>query len=121
MKEALLSETVKWLEPFAIVLVSGAVTWVLAQIRLKYKSETAQNILSHMDEFAKLVVLEMDQTLVQPFKLATADGKLTKQEVDQIKTTAIRRFETLLGDQGLKKARAIFGDVSSALYTMIEA
>jgi hypothetical protein len=121
MKEALIAEVAKQVLPLVEVLLALMGTWVMHQLRLRYKSETASNILDRFERLAGAVVKELDQTIVQGLKARSSDGQLTKEEVNEVFTNALVRLEQLAGDKGMKELQGAFGDGQKAIRTLVEA
>jgi len=106
--------------PIVLLALSAMATWVMSQLRTKLKSETSSVLLGQLDHLVELVVRELEQTMVKPFKEKADEGQLTKDEAGKILQQAKLQVMKLLGDK--KSALNIaFGDVESTVVTMIEA
>jgi len=103
---------------FSILCMLGAMA--MHALRLKLRSENGVLLLDKLDRLATVVVLEIEQTIVQPAKQASDSGKLTTETATVVKAQAIKRFLALLGDKN-SVLRKSFGDVESVAETLIEA
>lgn len=66
------------------------------------------------------VVSGLNQELVNDMKLANTDGKLTKEEIEDIKEKAIKRVFNILGENGTLILKSAYGDLSQLVDSKIE-
>ncbi len=104
-----------------LVGLSGLGASLMLAARGKTKNLQLLQLLELVEHFGQLVVLEIDQTLVQPIKHASDDGKLTPQEIDEIKGKAIARFKELMGTTRMDALQKHFGSTMQLINTQIEA
>lgn len=100
------------LEVLAPILVAG-LTWLSAKlaqlIKAKVKNEYLRGVLVRLDEAVFTAVKELQQTVVDAIKEATADGKITEAEKQRIKQAAIDNVKSHLGPKGLEELGHILG------------
>lgn len=104
----------------AFAVVCAFVSWAMAALRRKLQSEQYVTLLDRLDKLATIVVLELEQTVVQPAKQLAEDGKLSKEVALKVKQDAVTRFMAMLGDKD-SPLRKAFGDLAGAAETLIEA
>lgn len=82
-------------------LVLSILTWLCAElarlINAKVKDANTRNILNRLDDSVFMVVRELEQVMVEKLKAANADGKLTDQEVADIKKAALDNLFKYMG------------------------
>jgi len=103
---------------FSLLCLVGAMAMEALRARLKGQNFTA--LFDKLDRLATIVVLEIEQTVVQPAKQQAESGKLTPELAKIIKMQAVQRLMALLGNNS-SDLRKAFGDVESAVETLIEA
>lgn len=103
---------------FSLLCVVSAMAMQALRSRLKGQNFVA--LFDKLDRLATVIVLEIEQTVVQPAKQQSESGKLTPELAKIIKTQAVKRLMALLGDDS-SDLRKAFGDVEGAAETLIEA
>ncbi len=78
-------------------LVSAGITYLTAQAAKRIKHQTASRLLSDLSSIAGNVVREMNQTIVDDLKKKSADGKLSKEDAEQVRDAAVERVKQLVG------------------------
>jgi hypothetical protein len=100
------------LEVLAPIVVAG-LTWLSAKlaqlIQAKVKNEYLRGMLVRLDEAVFTAVKDLQQTVVDAIKAATADGKITEVEKQRIKQAAIDNVKSHLGTKGLAELGQILG------------
>ncbi len=91
------------------VCVLGALGLLLNKVKAKFHSDLVDNLTYRMRTFAKMVVDDLENTIVADLKAAAADGKLDDGEKARIKAHAIAELEQHFGLQGLKEFAAAMG------------
>lgn len=103
----------------------AALTWgasKLAQlVRAKVQNEDLRGLLIRLDEAVLTTVKDLQQTLVDKLKAASADGKITEAEKKQIKSTAIAAVRSNLGTKGLDTVAKVFGSKDAALEGLLSS
>ena len=68
----------------AITLIGVLGAWLIAQIGKKEQLATINGAVAELTDAAEVTVLELQQTVVDGLKAASADGKLTQEEVAEL-------------------------------------
>lgn len=108
----------KVLEILSPVLLA-ALTWAAAKlaqlIRAKVRSEYLRQVLVRLDEAVFTAVKDLQQSVVEEIKAASADGKITDEEKKRIKERALASVRSHLGAKGISEVGAILGLDAGAL------
>jgi hypothetical protein len=108
----------KILEILSPVLLA-ALTWAAAKlaqlIRAKVRSEYLRQVLVRVDEAVFTAVKDLQQSVVEEIKAASADGKITDEEKKRIKERAITSVKSHLGTKGISEVGTILGLEAGAL------
>jgi hypothetical protein len=110
---------------YAVPFVTTAITIVLTMagiyLHRNYQNSKLTQALFILDQIVINVVQELNQTVVVDLKAARADGKLTRDEAEQIKHKAIEMALKRLGGDMLKTIQVYMGPITNLLATKIEA
>ena len=102
----------KILEILSPVLLA-ALTWAAAKlaqlIRAKVKSEYLRGALVRLDDAVFTAVKDLQQSVVEEIKAASADGKITDDEKKRIKEKALVSVKSHLGTKGLSELATVLG------------
>lgn len=102
----------KILEILSPVLLA-ALTWAAAKaaelVRAKVKNEYLKGVLVRLDDAVFTAVKELQQSVVDEIKRASADGKITDEEKRRIKEKALTTVKSHLGNKGLAELAKILG------------
>ena len=106
-------------------LLLAALTWAAAKlaqlIRAKVQNEYLKGVLVRVDDAVFTAVKDLQQTVVEQIKAASADGKITDDEKKQIKDKALAAVKSHLGTKGLAEAAAILGLGGGALEGLLSS
>jgi hypothetical protein len=121
-----LQQVLAALVPLVVSLLGLAGTWLMAVIRSKVKSEQARGMLLRLSEQASDVVLELEQTAVAGLRKRSADGKLDRNDIEQLQSLAIAKLKEHLGTHGKASALKVLGfkdeaELEAVLRAKIEA
>lgn len=95
MNEVIIETAVQILAVLLITLIGILGTWVTSKIAKRNELASINTATNEVIAAAQLTVLELQQTVVEGLKAASADGKLTQDE--------IAKLGTLLVDMTMKK------------------
>ena len=95
MNEVIIETAVQILTVLLITLIGVLGTWVTSKIAKRNELASINTATNEVIGAAQLTVLELQQTVVEGLKAASADGKLTQDE--------IAKLGTLLVDMTMKK------------------
>jgi len=108
----------KVLEILSPVLLA-ALTWVAAKLaqllRAKIKNEYLKGALVRLDDAILVAVKDLQQSVVDEIKAASADGKISDDEKKRIKEKALANVKAHLGTKGLSELATILGLDGGAL------
>lgn len=112
------------LQVLSPVLVAG-LTWLAARlaalIRVRVANEYLRGVLLRLGDATLTATKELQQTVVDEIKAASADGKISADERRRIKAAAIANVKSHLGPKGVAEFGRILGLADSALDALIAA
>lgn len=113
-----------------VTIASLVVTWMLTQLS-NYITNKSEEVKSKTDnestkryiEIATSTVTEvvdyLNHSVVNDLKIAAQDGRLTQEEVDQIKTTARVQVMSILSAEAIQALQQVYGDINSLIDTWV--
>jgi len=102
-------EVVKILSPVLLAALT-AVTAKFAQlIRARVHNEYLQGLLLRLDDAVVTAVKDLQQTTVERIKAASADGKISDEEKQQIRAAALAAVKSHLGANGRAEVAKLLG------------
>ena len=113
-----------------VTIASLVVTWMLTQLS-NYITSKSEEVNSKTDnesikryiEIATSTVTEvvdyLNHSVVNDLKIASQDGRLTQEEVDQIKTTARVQVMSILSAEAIQALQQVYGDINSLIDTWV--
>lgn len=106
-------------------LLLAALTWAAAKlaqlIRAKVQNEYLKGVLVRLDDAVFTAVKDLQQSVVEQIKAASADGKITDDEKKQIKERALASVKSHVGTKGLAEAAKVLGLEGGALETLLSS
>jgi hypothetical protein len=125
VNEAVVPEIIGDMAIYTLPFITTGITVVLTMAGLylhrNYQNSKLIQALLILDQIVIDVVRELNQTVVDELKAAKADGKLTRDEAEQIKHKAIEMILNRVGGDMLKTIQIYMGPITSLLVTKIEA
>ena len=115
MENIIIETVVQIFAAMLLMLISLLGTWLTA--KLAKRTELA-NIAAATDEatrVAQQTVLELQQTVVDNLKAASADGKLTKEEIAELKELLLDGAMDKLSDTAKNMLTAAGVDISAVI------
>lgn len=113
LKSALLSLFVQHVLPILATGIGLLGAWALAKLAQKLDSDGKGSKVARLGAWAahlaSTVVADLEVTLRPKLKASTADGKLTPEEVKQLRDEALARLKALAGEKGLEELRKALG------------
>lgn len=113
-------ELIQILAPLAVAVVTTLVSWGLTElsryVRAKTNNENAAMAMESLTSIVRTAVSEAGQT----FKRAAADGKLTTDEIAEIKNLTIARVHQLVPVEVKKNAEKLVADLDQYIVARIE-
>lgn len=92
----------------------------IKQIKQLTKNQTVKNALDSVEDTVADVVVYLKTTTVSQIKEASADGKLTKEEITEIVGQAKRRILAIISEDSLLILNDVIDDVDAWLENKIE-
>ena len=106
------------------VLLAG-LTWLVARavalIRARVQNEFLRGVLLRLGDATLTATKELQQTVVDEIKAASADGKIVADERRRIKAAAVANVKSHLGPKGIAEFARILGLADGALDALIGA
>ena len=120
------------LTPYIVVVVValiGVTSTFLCVVLKKLSNNITKNIqnssvktiINSIADSATCVVKELNQTIVNDLKEKAEDGKLSGDDIIEIKTLAIEKLNGLISDESKAILSNVVGDFTNYLSTVIEA
>lgn len=113
MNAVVIETIVSVLANLAVTLIGVLGAWLLAQIS---KTQELKNINTAVEELtgaAEQTVLELQQTVVDGLKEASADGKLTKDEIERLGKLLLKGTLAKMSDSGINVLQAANVDINA--------
>lgn len=95
--------------PLLTVVLGWASVELSKFIRAKTKNEALAGALVRLNDVVFTVVKALNQTVVDELRKASADGKVTKEEVEKIKATALAQVKSHIGPKGIDELLYVLG------------
>ena len=105
----------------AITLIGVLGAWLVAQIGKTQQLKTINAAVSELTNAAETTVLELQQTVVDGLKEASADGKLTQDEISNLGKLLLEGALAKMSDSGINVLKAANVDVNAIITGVGEA
>ena len=113
-----------------VTIASLVVTWMLTQlsnyitskseeVKSKTDNESTKRYIEIATSTVTEVVYYLNHSVVNDLKIAAQDGRLTQEEVDQIKTTARVQVMSILSAEAIQALQQVYGDINSLIDTWV--
>lgn len=115
LPEVIIETVVQILATLLLTLIGVLGTWLTTKIA---KRNELSNISAATDETVKaaqLTVLELQQTVVDGWKAASADGKLSEDEIKQLGVMLIEKTMEKMSDSAKKLLVSAGVDISAII------
>lgn len=94
-------------------IVLAALSWLSLQaaglIKAKVSHQRLQGVLLRLDDAVFVATRQIQTAIVEELKRASADGKLTPEERDQVRAATLKAVRSYLGPKGLVEVCSILG------------
>lgn len=97
----------------AITLIGVAGAWLVTQIGKSQQLNTINTAVDELIDAAETTVLELQQTVVDGLKEASADGKLTQEEITNLGKLLLEGTLKKMSDSGLGVLKAANVDINA--------
>ena len=113
MNTVIIETIVSVLANLAITLIGVAGAWLLAQISKNQQLNTINTAVGELTAAAEQTVFELQQTVVDDLKEASADGKLTQEEIKNLGKLLLEGTLQKMSDSGLGVLKAANVDINA--------
>ena len=113
MNTVIIETIVSVLANLAITLIGVAGAWLVAQIGKSQQLNTINTAVDELIDAAETTVLELQQTVVDSLKEASADGKLTQEEITDLGKLLLEGTLKKMSDSGLGVLKAANVDINA--------
>ena len=107
--------------PFMTTGITVVLTMAGIYLNRTYQNSKLSQALFILDRVVIDIVKELNQTVVEELKAARTDGKLTRDEAEQIRNKAIDLVLKRLGGDMIKIIQTSLGPITDVVITKIEA
>ena len=113
MNTVIIETIVSVLANLAITLIGVAGAWLVTQIGKSQQLNTINTAVDELIDAAETTVLELQQTCVDGLKEASADGKLTQEEITNLGKLLLEGTLKTMSDSGLGVLKAANVDINA--------
>lgn len=115
MTEVIIETAVQILATLILTLIGVLGTWLTAKIAKRNELANINAATNEAIGAAQLTVLELQQTVVDGWKAASADGKLSKDEITQLGTMLIEKTMEKMSDSAKNLLTAAGVDITAII------
>ena len=115
MDTVIIETAVSVLANLAVTLIGVFGAWLLMQISKSQKLSTINAAVDELTGAAEQTVLELQQTVVDDLKAASADGKLTKDEIEMLGKKLIEGALSKMSASAMDVLKAANVDVNAII------
>lgn len=113
MNTVIIETIVSVLANLAVTLIGVAGAWLVAQIGKTQKLNTINTAVGELTKAAEQTVWELQQTVVDGLKEASADGKLTQEEITNLGKLLLDGTLAKMSESGIGVLRAANVDINA--------
>ena len=113
MNTVIIETIVSVLANLAITLIGVAGAWLFTQIAKTQQLNTINTAVGELTNAAEQTVLELQQTVVDDLKAASADGKLTQDEITVLGKKLLEGTLQKMSDSGIGVLKAANVDINA--------
>ncbi len=121
MNSVIIETAVSVIANLVITLIGVLGAWLVAQIGKTQKLKTINTAVGELTNAAETTVLELQQTVVDELKAASADGKLTQDEITELGKLLLKGTLDKMSDSGVNVLKAANVDVNAIITGVGEA
>ena len=115
MNEVIIETAVQIVATLILTLIGVLGTWLTAKIAKRNELANINAATNEAIGAAQLTVLELQQTVVDGWKAASADGKLSKDEITQLGTMLIEKTMEKMSDSAKNLLTAAGVDITAVI------
>ena len=115
MSEVIIETAVQILATLLLTLTGVLGTWLTTKIAKRNELSNISAATNEAVSAAQLTVLELQQTVVDGWKAANADGKLSEDEIKQLGVMLVERTKEKMSDSAKKLLVSAGVDISAVI------
>ena len=113
MNTVIIETAVSVLSNLAVTLIAVLGAWLVAQIGKSQQLKTINAAVGELTNAAETTVMELQQTVVDGLKEASADGKLTQDEIKNLGKLLLESTLEKMSDSGIGVLKAANVDINA--------
>ena len=113
MNTVIIETIVSVLANLAVTLIGVAGAWLVTQITKSQQLNTINTAVDELTNAAETTVLELQQTVVDGLKEASADGKLTQEEITNLGKLLLKGTLEKMSDSAMNVLKAANVDINA--------
>ena len=113
MNTVIIETIVSVLANLAVTLIGVAGAWLVTQISKSQQLNTISTAVDELTNAAETTVLELQQTVVDELKEASADGKLTQEEITELGKLLLKGTLEKMSDSAMNVLKAANVDINA--------
>ena len=113
MNTVIIETIVSVLANLAVTLIGVAGAWLVTQIAKSQQLNTINTAVNELTNAAETTVLELQQTVVDGLKEASADGKLTQEEITELGKLLLKGTLEKMSDSAMNVLKAANVDINA--------
>ena len=113
MNNVIIETIVSVISNLAITLIAVLGAWLMAQIGKSQKLDTVNKAVGELTAAAETTVLELQQTIVEGLKNASADGTLTPDDVEKLGQLLLKGALEKMSDSAMGVLRVANVDINA--------
>jgi hypothetical protein len=113
MNTVIIETIVSVLANLAVTLIGVAGAWLVTQIAKSQQLNTINTAVDELTNAAETTVLELQQTVVDELKEASADGKLTQEEITNLGKLLLKGTLEKMSDSAMNVLKAANVDINA--------
>ena len=113
MNTVIIETIVSVLANLAVTLIGVAGAWLVTQIAKSQQLNTINTAVNGLTNAAETTVLELQQTVVDGLKEASADGKLTQEEITELGKLLLKGTLEKMSDSAINVLKAANVDINA--------
>ena len=115
MNTVLVETAVSILSNLAVTLIAVLGAWLMAQIGKAQELKTINTAIGQLTSAAETTTLELQQTIVEGLKEASADGKLTREEITMLGKKLLEGTLAKMSESAIGVLKATNVDVNAII------
>lgn len=115
MTNVIIETVVQVLASLAVTLIGVFGSWLLAKLAKRAELAGIQSATDELISAAQITVMELQQTVVEGLKAASADGKLTEDEINGLGIMLLNGAKEKMSTPSMKLLMAAGADVDKII------